>query len=226
MEKAVAFRTIMNGTDRDHPSEDALERFLLQRSEEDELEIVETHILACETCITRLETLEFNIEATKLALQSFRRTDRAAERAQSAESRTVPLGGSFKNLLSWLTLPKLSFAGATVAACALVFSFISVPRNVNLTAYRGAEANVVSQWVPLDLHLNARELTPGPVVVEVVDDQGGKIWQGKTVVQSNQIEVKVPRLKAAGHYLVQVYAGQDSSDIMLREFSIQTKPLF
>jgi anti-sigma factor RsiW len=72
MEKAVKFLTLMNGPNPDHPSEDSLERFLLNRCEVDELEIVETHIFACEACVTRLETLELTIEATKLALQNLR----------------------------------------------------------------------------------------------------------------------------------------------------------
>ena len=52
----------------DHPNEEALERFLLQRSDENELEVLETHILACEVCITRLETLELQITNLKAAL--------------------------------------------------------------------------------------------------------------------------------------------------------------
>ena len=52
----------------EHPSEEALERFLLNRSEESEVEILETHVLACESCITRLETLESDLITLKTAL--------------------------------------------------------------------------------------------------------------------------------------------------------------
>ena len=39
----------------DHPNEEALERFLRNEVQESELETIETHILACESCVTRLE---------------------------------------------------------------------------------------------------------------------------------------------------------------------------
>jgi hypothetical protein len=215
MEKAVAFRTIMNEPCRDHPDEDSLERFLLHQCQEDELELVETHIIACEACVTRLETLEFNIEATKLALKSFVQSVRLAEPKPK---------GSF---LSWLTLPRLSFAGASLAFGTLALTFISLPRDVNLTAYRGAESNYVSQWLPLDLHLNGRDLPSGPLNLEVVDARGEKMWAGSTSVKNDQIHVQIPRFTAAGQYFIRIYSTQeDASGGLLREFSIQTKPLF
>ncbi len=51
-----------------HPTEESLERFLLKHSQEEELAVVETHILACESCVARLESLEMNVAVMKLAL--------------------------------------------------------------------------------------------------------------------------------------------------------------
>jgi hypothetical protein len=219
MEKAVKFRTIMNGPYRDHPTEDALERFLLNQAEEDELDIVETHILACEVCITRLETLELNIAATKSALQSLQ-AEQEIKLAQPITGRAA--------WFSWLTLPRLSFAGTGLAACALAVTFVSVPREVTLTANRGVETTVVSEWLPLDLHLNARELPSGTVNVEVVDAQGDKEWQGEATVENDQIHVKISRLTAAGQYYVRVYSqsANDAASELLREYSLHAKPLF
>lgn len=214
MEKAVNFRTIMNGPYRDHPNEDALERFVLNQSEEEELEIVETHILACESCVTRLETLELNIAATKLALQNIQ-AEQAAKLAQPSPSRS--------KWFSWLTVPRLSFAATGLAACALAFTFISVPRDVDVLANRGTETTMVSEWLPLDLHLDARDLPSGPVIIEIVDANGGKIWQGKSTVQNEKLEVKSSRLTSAGSYLIHV---SSPSGDLLREYSIQAKPLF
>ena len=55
--------------DHDHPAEEALERFLLHHSRQEELELLEIHILGCEACVNRLEKLEPEIAATKLALE-------------------------------------------------------------------------------------------------------------------------------------------------------------
>ena len=62
----------MQNTKPDHPTEDELERYILDRSRDEELEGLETHILACESCVT-IQDLEFEINVTKLALQDFRR---------------------------------------------------------------------------------------------------------------------------------------------------------
>jgi hypothetical protein len=219
MEKAVTFRTIMNGPYRDHPSEDALERFLLNQSEEEELEIVETHVLACESCVTRLETLELNLEATKIALKEYL-AEQAAKVAQPVPGRA----GWF----SWLTVPRMSFAGAALAACAITITLASVPRQATLVANRGADTTVVSEWIPLDLHLDARDLPVGPLSVQVIDSQGNQVWQGEATAHKDVLKVQVGRLKSVGEYFVRVYspAASDAKSELLREYSLQAKPLF
>ena len=88
MEIAEAFRTQMNDCYRDHPDEEALERFILHKCSEEELEIVETHVLACESCVAQLETLELDITATKMALESWRRCRSTSKRPKpSAHGR-------------------------------------------------------------------------------------------------------------------------------------------
>jgi hypothetical protein len=218
MEKPTAFRTIMNAPDRDHPDEDALERFLLNQSEEQELEIIETHILACEACVTRLETLELNIAATKLAIKTMQ-AEQAAKLAKAAH------GGFWKN---WVTVPRLAGAGAAMAACALTLTVASLPNEVTLTAYRGSETVAVKEWRPLKMHLNARDLPPGPVGIEVVNNQGDRIWQGQSIVKEENIDVNVPRLTKAGNYYLRVYsvASKDAAAELEREFALQAKPLF
>lgn len=52
-----------------HPTEEAMERFLLHQSREGELESLESHILGCEGCVDRLERMEPEIVETKLALK-------------------------------------------------------------------------------------------------------------------------------------------------------------
>jgi hypothetical protein len=217
MERAVAFRTIMNSQHRDHPNEDALERLLLNQSDEEELEIVETHILGCESCVTRLEGLELNLAAMKMALETFQ-----AEQLQKQAQPAAPV--SFWK--SWLTIPKLSFAGAALAACALAVSWVEVPRQVTLMSYRGAETTQVAEFRPLQLHLNAHDLTAGPVRVELVTGGGNKLWEGPATIQKDTVNVRVPRLTASGTYYVRILAAQPASgeDELLREFSIKAKP--
>jgi hypothetical protein len=219
MEKAVVFRTLMNEPYRDHPTEDALERFLFNQSGEEELEVVESHFLACDACITRLEALELDIRARKMALQG-----QLAEEA----ARQADLAAKKRSFFGWLTLPQISFAGAALAACAFAVTFLSVPREVNLVAERGNETQTVSEWVPLHLHLQAREIKPGPVTVEVVDLAGEKIWRGAAAVRNEEIEVQAPRLNATGYFAVQVYArsGADETEDLLGEYTLKARAGF
>jgi hypothetical protein len=213
MEKAVVFRTIMNEPYREHPTEDALQRFLFNQSEEEELEIVESHFLACDACVTRLEALELEIASLKRAARE-QMAEEAARKAQPAARR-----GHF---FGWCTWPQISLAGAALAACALAVTFVSIPRDVNLVAERGNETQTVSEWLPLHLHLQAREMKPGPVTVEVVDLAGNKIWRGAAAVRNEEIEVSAPRLKAAGYFAVQVY----SADDLVGEYTLKARPGF
>src|SRR5947209_11783922 len=139
----------------EHPDEEILERFVLHQSGEEELEVVETHILACDSCVSRLEALEVEIAAMKLALQEIRQKDAAADVAarQTASGRR------------WFSLPKFSMA-AGVAALAL--GILVVPQlkkdsglpaeQVSLVANRGSETTVVQKGRPLHVVLSANDL--------------------------------------------------------------------
>lgn len=51
-----------------HPCEDALERFLMDRCFDNELAYVEMHILCCEPCVTRLEELALELAVIRRCL--------------------------------------------------------------------------------------------------------------------------------------------------------------
>jgi len=208
MEIAEDFRIQMNDRYSDHPDEEALERFLLHRCSEEELEIVETHVLACESCVTQLETLEQDIAAMKLALASLE--------AKPARKQMANAASAWKN---WFTIPRLSLAGGFAAlACATVL--FSIPHDVALTAYRGTDTAIVSEWRPLDMHLNAADLSEGPVQVELVDRLGSQLWKGASAVRNNSVDVRLPRIKESGSHFVRLY---DPKGELLREYAFQVK---
>src|SRR5258708_23191519 len=126
MELADVFRIQMNELNSDHPNEEALERFLLHRLSEEELESVETHILACESCVEALEVLEVQIATTKMALETL----------EALPKGKPVFSAPWK---SWLTLPRLSIATA-FAALASVSIIFSTPRAGSPTAYRGTQS--------------------------------------------------------------------------------------
>jgi hypothetical protein len=203
----------MNESYREHPSEEALERFLLNMSADDEVESLEVHVLACGYCVEKLESLETQIAATRLALQKIE-TQRKVK--SSAEA--------WIDWRRWFTIPRLSFV-ATAAATAVGALLFSIPRDVNLAAMRGTETAIVSEGRPLHMHLNAAGLNPGVVAVELADSQGSIVWRGTSAIQSDTVDVTLPRITHSGaHYLRLYSTPQNGSEAtLLREFALNAR---
>ncbi|MBV8071720.1 MAG: hypothetical protein JO270_17550 [Acidobacteriaceae bacterium] len=199
------FLTSMSGNLTDHPSEDALERFILNRCEQDELEIVETHVIGCESCVARLEILEEELLNIKTGGELF---------LKHSLSKTQKLDRSW---IRFFSIP--AFALATAAA-ALICVSTMVPRDVTLSAFRGSEIAPVPEWHRLRIHLNARDLAPGPVKVELVDDQGVQRWHGESSVAADQVQVDMPAIRRSGEHFIRL---EDQQGELLREFAIQAK---
>lgn len=211
----------MTNTYLDHPAEDALERYLMHRSDEQEIELVETHTLACDSCVARLEALEIQIAAMKVALQELHQQQVAKAYARSQSPWR-----------QWLTAPRLSLAGA---ALALVLGIgITTPRllnhngaedQVSLADYRGLESPSVRRDHALDVKLNARGLATQQLAVKLVDSTGNEIWRGNSTIHDGSAEVKVPALQASGAYFFRLYGPSTASSEgdLLREFAFKVQ---
>ncbi len=197
-----------------HPSEDNLERFVLHQMQEEELESLESHILACDSCVARLEYLELNIAATKMALAQVHQEKVAESFAKQKSSGW-----------SWLKISGFSLAG-TAAAVALTVSVLPNFRTVerDLSAYRGSETTEVPANHPLFLHLNAKDLPAEAVSVELVSEEGKAIWKGAGAIDHQKVDAHLPRISEKGNYLIRLYAADKSSAAdLLREFSFQVQ---
>jgi hypothetical protein len=211
----------MQSTYFDHPTEEALERFLLHQSREEELEVLETHILACESCVIRLEDLEVRIAATKLAPNEIlaQKSVKATAKERTSWSR------------SWFTVRNFSLAG-TLAALAL--GIVIIPQKirrtapvseVTLSAYRGMETSIVPEGHRLHVRLKATDLAEGPVTASIVDSRGAEIWSATALIRHDQVEITVPPITEAGPHFLRLYApnqGNPQRDL-LREFVFQVK---
>jgi hypothetical protein len=214
-----------------HPNEEALERFLLRRSDDQELELVETHILACEDCITRLEALETQLVDLKTALVAAR-----DEQLQQQFAQRPSFWGK------WLTFRHVSWAGAACAALAVAFVVTpgvrhpnSIPvterslsacaaSDANLASCRGVETAALPAGTPLSLRLDTTDIPAGPVDAQIVNGNGREIWQGQTAVQNQRAELKLPRIGEPGPYFLRLYAPSASSEHeLLREYRFEVK---
>ena len=211
----------MQSTYFDHPTEEALERFLLHQSREEELEVLETHILACESCVIRLEDLEVRVAATKLALNEI-----LAQKSVKATAKERP---SWRR--SWFTIRNFSLAG-TVAF--LVLGIVIVPQKirrtapvseVTLSAYRGMETSVVPEGHRLHVRLKATDLAEGPVTASIVNSRGAEIWSATAFIHHDEVEITVPPITEVGPHFLRLYApnqGNPQRDL-LREFLFQVE---
>jgi anti-sigma factor RsiW len=196
----------------DHLSVDTLERFVLHRSPEEEVELVETHMLACEACMCALENLELEIAATKAALEQIA----AAEPQRIVKAEREP--GFWRK---WFSVPTLSWAGAGLAACALCF-FTFVPANVELTAERGSATVIIPEWRSTHVNLVDEGLPSGPVKAEVVNQMGSVIWSGAASSDRGDVKLELPRIRQAGHYYARLYT-PDAQHDLLSEFPFEVK---
>ena len=200
----------------EHPTDESLEKFLMHQMREEELETMETHILACNSCVSRLEDLEIQLAAMKLALAELHNQTVAKSFAQEKKSRWARL-----------KLPTLSFAGAgaTLAlALAILPGLSTVEMNVN--AVRGSEVTSIPAGRPLLLHLNAKDLPEEPVSLEVVDSEGNEIWKGTGQIAHETVDTKLSKLTTKGNYLLRLYgpgSAKSSQGDLLREFSFRVE---
>ena len=204
-----------------HPAEEALERYLLNQSPEDEVDVVETHILACHGCVSRLETLEAQIAAMRTALLELQQ-----------QSAAAAVGQQHRSWKTWFTVPHMAWAGAAAVAVAaglaITPQFVrhSAPAaEVSLFAYRGLESPVVPEGRPLHIHFNAADLPDGPVLVQLVNYNGAELWKSSGVVRQDRVDVTAPKITNAGSYFFRLYeTGQNGREgELLREFSFQAK---
>ncbi|MDQ2841816.1 MAG: hypothetical protein M3Y72_12415 [Acidobacteriota bacterium] len=227
----------MTNPNLEHPTEEALERYLLQRTDEQELESLETHVLACESCITRLEILEPEIATLKITLVDY-------EEAR-IQNELNPSRSSWKD---WFTIPRLSWAGAAVAALGIGLTVVphSMQRlssahsvqvaegdlagcqpngtDMTLTACRGTETATLPGGHPLHLRLDATDIQQGHVDVQVVNGTGNQVWQGQTTVSNERAEVNMPEISQPGSYFLRFYAPSANSEReLLREFRFEVK---
>ncbi len=203
----------------DHPSEEALERFLLHQAQDDELDQVETHILTCHDCVSRLEELEFQIAAAKLALQELSSLSTAKEAVERRSRK------------EWFTLRTLSWAGAAAVFAVAVtltprFMTHTVPAvDVTLSANRGVGVPAVPHGSPLHLHLSAPDVANGPIQGSMVDGYGTEIWKGIAKAHDGHVEITLPKLDKPGAHFLRLYAlrADKTPGELLREFPFEVK---
>ncbi|HWF47101.1 MAG TPA: hypothetical protein VG168_08855 [Bryobacteraceae bacterium] len=202
----------MKTTPVTHPSEDLLEKFARNGCGDDELEVVEAHILGCEICVTRLEELDDFLSAFQPAYQE----------VQRSRSRSVP-----RFSFQWM----LGLATAAVLGICLSFlprfshraeRTILPAAQLQLFAERGNEAVSAPASRPLQVRLSATDLPQRILSVDLVNAVGSPVWHGSTQVTHDKATVNLPPMQA-GAYFLRLSSGPKDHSELLREFAFQIK---
>jgi hypothetical protein len=219
----------MNSLCLEHVSEKLLERYLAQQGSESEVEVVETHLLICDSCRGRLDELE---DYRSVVRQGF-----ALLASQSQKSKAL---GWFPGLPAWsfpgswprwsprdwLLVPAAAMLALAALLVAPAMQRETGPVDVSLTSERGKTQLVAApQKRNLQLRLDSSGLPDGQVSVEIVDLNGNEITEQQALAHSSHATIRVAHL-AIGVYYARIYSskgGHRDSDRLLREFAFQVR---
>jgi hypothetical protein len=214
----------MQNSFRDHPTDEMLERYLLNQSDEAEFEVVESHILVCSDCVGRLEQAESFITTFKAACGELSVT---GARTPKVVSFMRKIGASLTPLrLSWTAGLAIVFAALIMAPAQFALRRPISPTQVTISAWRGRESVAVPAKRPLMLHLRSIDLPDGTVAVQLVDALGREVSHGSTSINQEIASVSIPPLQTPGAYFLRLYSVADTKSgqrDLLREFAFQAR---
>ena len=189
-----------------HGTDSQFEAYALGRLSDSEEQVLEEHLLICDTCRTAIDqNLSFD-SSMRDAL------------AQLAPAR---------DWLAWLRpvfTPRLAITGALaslLAAAGLCFATADHTHYESVAALQLAATRsampLVKRARELHLTLNSFSASGKPLRLEVVDANGGNMWSGAT----SSAQVSIQRKFRPGSYFVRLYT--PSGDLM-HEYGFTVNP--
>ncbi len=186
-----------------HFSENQLELYAFNRLTEPEEAQLEEHLLICDSCQTRLTAISNYIDVMKAA--AVMPSKKPPERAR-ALLLTSPI---------WV-------GGLALITAMVIYSpprRVSLPREVELRSDRGG-ASLISHAPAgdrLSLSIDAASLPKLPSYrLEVVNAQGGQVWQASVVCEQRRIRTLLDGNLSPGTYWVRLYGPS-----LLREYGLE-----
>ena len=200
-----------------HVSEQLLERYVLRQLAEEQLAIVEEHLLICPACQDHLDQVDEYIQAVKLA-------------AVEVRERKGGGAGWLSDLGRVPVAARLGAATLVIVAMALVIPWQrrNIPdHEVILEATRGAgtipqaEARTGGSLV---LKIDVSEIVrSGGYQVSVVNSAGREVWGGGAQANHNQLSVAVPVKLSVGRYWIRLFDTSSQPPTLLREYGLELR---
>ncbi len=199
-----------------HGTDDQLEDYVFGRLPRPDLPALEEHLMICDACRDRLDS----IEAITVGIRG------APGSSQAVLKPASSLADWFSLPRQWLRRPAFSVALGLVALLAVISIFPHGPTKfvpvatLQLTASRG-EMPVIGPARELDLTLSDAPRDVGALTVEVVNATGKAVWSALAGSGAAGVQVKVERQFGPGDYFVRLYS---VSGKVLREYGFRVRP--
>ena len=185
-----------------HVGEERLEAYAMGTLAEDEVAVVEEHLLFCATCQDRLEELDGYTQAMR----------GAAKRIREEEVVAPATPGAWGRVREWFHTPAPIWAGALAMLAVILMIGLRLqvqppgsPVEVELHAIRGASAGTALAGHALRLRLDNRGVAEDAAWrVEIVDEEGTRVWIGTGSWTDSAVLASVDRSFTAGTYFVRL----------------------
>jgi hypothetical protein len=199
---------------RQHVREERLEAYAMHSMGAEETATVEEHLLFCTSCQDQLEAVERYVRVMA----------GAAKRIRVDEAKAPVTRGALHWLRTWLRTPAPMWTAALVMGALILMVGIHLrvppgaPVEVELQAVRGAAAATAQPGHALHLKLDIRGIPDMPAwPIEIVDENGSKIWTGAGTRSDGTIKVSVDKSFQQGSYFVRLLKDGDDP---VREYQL------
>jgi hypothetical protein len=200
-----------------HIDADRLEAYAMNTMAQEEIPIVEEHLLFCASCLDQLEA----IEKYDRAIQG------AAKRIREEEIKAPATAGIWDLVRDWFHTPAPMWAGALAAACLILVVGLQLrekpgaPVDVTLEAVRGSVTGTAPAGHALHLRLDSKGVPDSSGWrIEIVDEDGSRVWTGAGVASDTAITASVDKSFRPGIYFVRLLLeGNDP----VREYQLTVK---
>jgi methionine-rich copper-binding protein CopC len=200
-------------TNTPHLSEEAIEKYILGRMAEPEVDALEQHLLLCEFCRDQ-------VQKSEAFVQAFRSV------APHVQSVPPSIWDRIRAVVALHPGPVWTVASA-LAAIMLVFTLIPTGsrsvQHVDLSTARGTDASAphARAKTTIDLQIDLSELPAASLyTIELVDANGTVIANYTSEAKSSKLTIPVTKPLAPGQYWVRIY-GNSLKTELLREYGLK-----
>ncbi len=210
-----------------HPSEDALERYVLGRVGAVESEPLEEHLLVCEHCQARLTETDQYILAMRDAAQMLlaKQEEASARRLQAARPARPRLASRGGTRFLW-PAGAMAFAALAVAMILPEASRHNAgTQQVYLEVSRGAQdlSRTVTAGQRLSVRLSVAEVAASASYrIDVVTEAGDPVWTGIIPASQGFVHFEPSGALAAGKFWVRLSLPTDPP-VLLREYGLEAR---